>query len=42
MAEMSKTWGWGGRCLRSVHSLAKEWNVDANDLDAIGSVPKDD
>lgn len=28
MEEMRITWGWSGRCLRSLQSLVKEWNVD--------------
>ncbi|KAI9148115.1 Nitrogen assimilation transcription factor nirA [Paramyrothecium foliicola] len=28
LQEMSKTWSWSGRCLRSVLSLATEWKVD--------------
>lgn len=31
MEEMRKTWGWSGRCLRSLQSLVKEWNVDMAD-----------
>lgn len=31
MEEVRKTWGWSGRCLRSLQSLVKEWNVDLAD-----------
>lgn len=30
MEEMKTSWGWSGRCLRSLQSLVKEWNVDMN------------
>lgn len=28
MEEMNETWAWSGRCLRSIKSLVKEWNVN--------------
>lgn len=36
MEEMNETWAWSGRCLRSIRSLMKEWNVNMNMNDSEG------
>jgi hypothetical protein len=34
MEEMCQAWNWSGRCLRSIRSLAKQWDVDISGLNS--------